>query len=178
MVVSSQSHPHRTQAEGGRRPGDAVSGETQADDERVAARPRRVFVRVVLVSAMILATLNVWTGGPLFALWVGSKVQGSFTTLKMGAVGVAVLTLAVVSLVLVRVIHLLDIRYGEVTGRPPRTRQPLPWLRSMRDKYGDPPPEREPLTALERIVVTMVVIAFACLEVWFFFFAGSSLPNS
>ena len=26
---------------------------------------------------MSLTTINIWTGGPLFALWVGSRVQSS-----------------------------------------------------------------------------------------------------
>jgi len=57
--------------------------------------------------------------------------------------------LVVILFLLFQLITRLDVRYGKVTGRLPRTRQPLPWLRSMRDRYGDPPPEREPLTALE-----------------------------
>ena len=36
---------------------------------------------------------------------------------------------------------------------------------------------REPLTLMERILVLVVVVAIGCFEVWFFFFAGSSLPN-
>jgi phosphoglycerol transferase MdoB-like AlkP superfamily enzyme len=31
--------------------------------------------RIALVCAMSLTTINIWTGGPLFALWVGSRVQ-------------------------------------------------------------------------------------------------------
>ena len=146
----------------------------------VSAGPRRrgsLALRVLLLSLMTLATLNVWTGGPLVALWVGSKVQGQFTTLKMGAVAAAVVTLAVVSYLLGWLIQWLDVRYGEVVDRPPRTRQPLPWLRSMRDKYGDPKPEYQPPTSLELILVGMVVLVVGCFEVWFFFFAGSPLPS-
>lgn len=138
---------------------------------------RRLALRVLLLSAMTLASLNVWTGGPLFALWVGSQVQGQLTTLKMSAVAAVVVTLAIVVFLLVRLIHWLDIRYGEVIGRPPRTRQPLPWLRSMRDQYGDPKPEYQPPTALERILVVMVVVVVEAFVVWFFFFAGSPLPQ-
>jgi hypothetical protein len=83
-----------------------------------------------------------------------------------------VLTLAVVLFLLVRLITRLDARYGEVIGRLPRTRQPLPWLRSLRDRYGDPPQSVKPLTALEWILVGTVVLAVACSEVWFFFSPG------
>ncbi len=126
---------------------------------------------------MIVATVNTWTGGPLLALWVGSKVQGQYTTPSMAAIGATVVTLALVLFLLARLITRLDARYGEVVGRPKRTRQPMPWLRSLRDRYGDPPQEVEPLTALEWILVGMVVLVFACFEVWFFLFAGSPLPH-
>jgi hypothetical protein len=138
---------------------------------------RRLVARVLLVAAMIVATVNTWTGGPLLALWVGSKVQGQYTTLSMAAVGATIATLAVILFLLAKLITRLDARYGEVIGRPKRTRLPLPWLRSLRDRYGNPPPEVEPLGALEWILVAMVVVVFAGFEMWFFVFAGSPLPH-
>jgi hypothetical protein len=105
------------------------------------------------------------------------EVQGQYTTLKMGAVGATVLTLAIVLFLLYHLIIRLDVRYGELIGRPPQARQRSPWLRSLRDRYGDPPPEREPLTALEWILVGTVVVAFGCFEAWFFIAAGSPLPH-
>jgi len=132
---------------------------------------------VLLLAAMILATLNVWTGSPLLALWVGSKVQGSFGTLQMSAVGAVVLVLIVMVYFLVRAIAWLDVRYGEAVGRPPKKRLVRPWMRSTAGKYGDPKKETQPLTPLERILVVMVVIVVVLFEVWFFFFAGSSLPQ-
>jgi len=132
-----------------------------------------------LVAAMILATLNIWTGSPLLALWVGSKVQASYGsgTLQMSAVAAVVLVLAGVVFLLARAIAWLDVRYGEAVGRPPKVRQVRPWMRSLAGKYGDPKQETEPLTPLERILVVMVVIVVVLFEVWFFFFAGSSLPQ-
>ncbi len=113
------------------------------------------------------------------ALWVGSKVQGSYGngTLQMTAVGAVVLVLAAMVFLLARAITWLDVRYGEAVGRPPKVRQIRPWLRSLAGKYGDPKQEIEPLTPLERILVVMVVIVVVLFEVWFFFFAGSSLPQ-
>jgi hypothetical protein len=31
---------------------------------------------LALVAAMAVVTLNLWTGAPLLALWIGSRVQG------------------------------------------------------------------------------------------------------
>lgn len=53
-----------------------------------------------------------------------------------------------------------------------------PWLRSMRGEREALAKKRQGISAIERIVVLSVVAAVAAFEVWFFFFAGSSLPNS
>lgn len=129
---------------------------------------------MLLLAAMILASLNIWTGSPVLALWVGSKVQGSVTTLKMSAVGAVVGVLAVTVLLLARALAWLDVRYTEAVGKPPKKRQVRPWMRSLAGKHGDPKQETEPLTPIEWVLVVMVVIVIVAFEVWFFFFARCS----
>jgi len=143
-----------------------------SDAGRPARRKKSVWRRVL--AAMVLATLNIWTGSPVLALWVGSKVQGNVTTLKMSAVGAVVLVLSVMVLVLTRAIAWLDVRYAEAVGKPPKKRQVRPWMRSLAGKYGDPKQETEPLTPLEWVLVVMVVVVVVLFEVWFFFFARCS----
>ena len=58
-----------------------------------------VFKRVGLSIATSLAAINIWTGGPLLALWVGSRAA-SGTGLSMGAVFVVIIVLLVMELVL------------------------------------------------------------------------------
>jgi hypothetical protein len=140
--------------------------------------PRRVSApkRVAFAALLTIVGLNVWTGGPLLALWVGSRVQGSGPP-TMGAVFVVVVVLAAVCLVLALVFGRLNAAYLDMTGQAPTVRQHTPWLRSMR---GERPQEAgvEPtLTTPERILVGMVVVAFALFEVWFFFFSGSPIDN-
>ena len=65
--------------------------------------------------------------------------------------------------------------YAEASGRPVARRQTT-WLRPMsgertRGKGAVAPP----LTPVDYVVVGAVVLAIAAFEVWFFFFAGSSL---
>ena len=125
---------------------------------------------------MTIVGLNVWTGGPLLALWIGSRAQGSGPP-TMGAVAVVVVCLAVFSLVLVWVLGQLNRVYERLTGHTATVRQHTPWLRSMRGErpqYGGVAPT---LTALERILVAMVVIAFVAFEIWFFFFSASPIDN-
>lgn len=140
---------------------------------------RRAFwpKRVGLAALMALASLNIWTGSPLLALWVGSKVVGG-SGLSMGAVGVVVVVLAVLVLALASALGRLGARYDELTGRPPPPRQPAPWLRSMRAERDRHAAEKRGLTALERLLVVTVVLAVSAFEVWFFFFSGSPIGSA
>src|SRR5688500_6198243 len=81
--------------------------------------------RVCLATLIALASLNLWTGGPLFALWVGSRVQGSGPP-TMAAVFVVTIVLAAVSLLLVRLIAALQRAYDEHTGRRSTVRAHTP----------------------------------------------------
>jgi uncharacterized membrane protein YbaN (DUF454 family) len=132
--------------------------------------------RVLLLSASALAAINIWTGAPLFAVWVGSKAAAG-SQLSMGAVGVVVAVLAVTCLVLTMALSWLSARYDGLTGRPVEARRTSPWLRSMRGEREEAARKRHGISAVERLVVITVVLAVLAFEVWFFFFAGSSLPK-
>jgi hypothetical protein len=132
--------------------------------------------RVALVVATALVSINVWTGSPLLAVWVGSRVQGGMG-LSMTAVFSVVLVLTVLVVALVWALTWLNARYDELTGRPPAARQTSPWLRSMRDEREADVRSRYGISAVEKVVVVSVVAAVLAFEVWFFFLAGSSLPS-
>jgi hypothetical protein len=68
----------------------------------------------------------------------------------------------------------LDRTYGRVTGTAPQTRAQAPWHRSMR---GDRRPSR-PRSVLDVVMVCSVALGVVCFAVWFFLFAGSSLPTA
>jgi hypothetical protein len=132
--------------------------------------------RIGLLSLTMLLSLNAWTGAPLFAVWVGSKVQGSFTSLGMTSVIVVILVLALVEFVLLWGLGWANTRYDELLGRPPLRRR-YPWLSSMRGERQEVIAKRQGITGVERIAVFSVVAAVILFEIWFFFLAGSSLPN-
>ena len=132
--------------------------------------------RVALISASALAAINIWTGAPLLAVWVGSQVA-SGSRLSMGAVFVVVVVLAAACLGLAVALSWLSAQYDELTGRPAAARRTSPWLRSMRGEREEVARRRHGISAVERIVVLAVVLAVLAFEIWFFFFAGSSLPS-
>ena len=132
--------------------------------------------RVGLLSASALAAINIWTGAPLLAVWAGSRVARG-NALSMGAVFVVIVVLAATCIALAAALSWLSARYDELTGRPVAARRTSPWLRSMRGEREELARERYGISAVERVVVVAVVVCVLVFEVWFFFFAGSSLPS-
>jgi hypothetical protein len=130
--------------------------------------------RVALVCLLSLLTLNVWTGGPLLALWIGSRVQGSGPP-SMAAIAAVAGSLVVISLVLVRALATVSDRFDRLVGRPRSPREPAPWLRSLRSERSAERAHRIGLSVPERVLVLSVVLAVAAFEVWFFFLSGSPI---
>ena len=133
--------------------------------------------KIGLVTASALCAINMWTGAPLLAVWVGSKVQGNLNNLSMTALFSVVVVLAAVVFLLAWALTWVNARYDQLTGRPPAARHTSPWLRSMRDEREVDTRRKYGISPVERVVVASVVAAVLAFEVWFFFFAGSSLPN-
>ena len=129
--------------------------------------------RFGLAALMAFLALNVWTGSPLLALWIGSRIQGENSQTSMGAVGAVILCLIVFSVLLYQALKRVSYAYQEATGTLPTVRTHAPWLRSMRGERPDHHTAR--ISGAERIVVVTVILAAAAFEAWFFFFSGSSI---
>jgi hypothetical protein len=132
--------------------------------------------RVMLGIATTLASVNIWTGCPVLALWVGSRFVPN-SGLSMGAIFVVVAVLGVLVIAMTVALAWLSATYDELTGRPMAARRTSPWLRSMRGEREEFAKKRIGTSTVERIVVISVVAAVITFEVWFFFIAGSPLPN-
>jgi hypothetical protein len=140
------------------------------------AQIRSKMWRVLLLSLIGIASLNLWTGGPLLALWIGSRTQGSGPPTMTGLLVVTIVLLAV-SLALIRLIAALQAAYNKHSGQMPGIRAHAPWLRSMRGERPLYPGERARITAPERILVIVVMIAVIAFEIWFIFVSGSPIDQ-
>jgi uncharacterized membrane protein (DUF485 family) len=143
------------------------------------AAPRRRGLKAkktALASAATLVSINIWTGAPLLALWVGSRVEPS-SDLSMGAVFVVIVVLAVLVFLLALILTRLNAAYDELTGRPQEARRASPWLRSLRGEREELRRTRVRSSAIEIAVMVTVVAAALTFEVWFFFFAHYSFQG-
>jgi hypothetical protein len=150
--------------------------------ERASAAGRtqvshRQLRRIGLGILTAVISVNVWTGSPLLAVWLGSRVQRLSGSPSMAAIGVVLVALVVQSLILIRLLAALNCHYDALLGREAE-RWNSPWLSSLGAERPDAAAQSRPLTLVERLVVLSVVIAVGAFEVWFFFFAGSSLPRA
>ena len=78
--------------------------------------------RTAMVAATAFLAINLWTGAPLIALWVGSQLVRR-STLSMGAVIVVVVVLAVLVFSMSIALTWLSREYDRLSGREPGERR-------------------------------------------------------
>ena len=131
--------------------------------------------RILLAAATAFLALNVWTGSPLLAVWLGSRVQGEESQPSMGAYAVVIVALIAFSWGLYQLLKITMSAYADATGTAPTVRSHAPWLRSMRGERPDYPGNTARISGAEMLVVVSVLLAATAFEIWFFFFSGSSI---
>ncbi|HEY2216141.1 MAG TPA: hypothetical protein VGH21_01515 [Solirubrobacteraceae bacterium] len=125
--------------------------------------------RVAMAGVTALITVNVWTGCPLLALWVGSHAVSS--ELSMTAVVVTLIVLGVLELAMVLVLSWLTSLYDEMIGLP-RSEQEATWIRRLCAPESAGLNRKLGISSLEGIVVINVYVAVVTLIVWYLFFAA------
>lgn len=126
----------------------------------------------LLIGLMAIGSVVLWIAVPLGWIWLASNIvdssEPSMTPYVMVLVGIP-LTMVVVGKGLAQ----LNRVYGEVTGTTPTVRVVLPWHRSMRGERD----AGHPRTVLDVVMVCSVTVALVLFALWFFLFAGSSIPT-
>jgi hypothetical protein len=126
----------------------------------------------LLIGLMAIGSVVLWIGVPLGWIWLASNIvdssEPSMTPYVMVLVGIP-LTMVVVG----KGLSQLNRVYGEVTGTTPTVRVVMPWQRSLRDDRN----AGHPRTVLDVVMVCSVTVALVLFAVWFFLFAGSSIPT-
>jgi hypothetical protein len=135
------------------------------------ARIARSIAAAALVALMAVGSVAMWTVIPIAGLWVASQLSDSYTQMGivslLAAAGGIPAAMAFAGKLLARVERL----HMRLTGTAPQARIAPTERRSL----GDSRSVR--LTVLDRIMVASVLVAVIAMAVWFFAFAGSSLPT-
>lgn len=134
--------------------------------------PGRGLAAGIVVIAMLLAALSLWTAIPLSWIYIGSKV--SHTQFPSGGPYMVVAIGIVVSVLVVAwLIGQLNSLYVRITGSNRLASIRPTWLKSVRDTSST----TAPTTVVEAVLMGSVLLAALTLTVWFFVLAGSPLPN-
>ena len=127
---------------------------------------------LILVLAMLVAAIFLWVGTPLVWLYIASQLvdssqpsMGPYMVVVVGVIATVVLD----AMLLAR----LNREYQRVTGSSGEVRMQLPWHKSMRGERERP----RGMSVLDAILILSVTLAGLTFAVWFFGFAGSSLPG-
>src|SRR5947209_17462510 len=87
--------------------------------------PLALLERIALAAASMLVSINVCTGFPLAALWIGSLAANGNVFSWVGII-TAIVSLAVLAALGVTALARLSARYDKLSGRPPAPRHPPP----------------------------------------------------
>ena len=132
----------------------------------------RRLLAALLIALMAIGSILLWLGIPVGWLYLVSRLVKSSQP-SMGPYVLLIVGIPASMIVVGKALSKLNRVYGEVTGTTPTMRARSPWMKSMRG-------ERESgraRTVLDVVMVWSVALALLCFGVWFFAFAGSSLPS-
>jgi hypothetical protein len=127
---------------------------------------------LILIVVMVVGSLLMWIGAPLFWLWLGSQLQ-SGSTPSLGPYILVLVGVVVSMIVLGKLLSVIDRVYGRVTATDATVRVRVPWHRSMRGERGSGRQTR----VVDIVMVASVSGALLLFGAWFFLLAGSSLPQ-
>jgi hypothetical protein len=128
-------------------------------------------IAILLVVLMALGSVFLWIGIPVGWVWIASRTvktsQPSF-----GPYLLVLLATPLSMWLWSKLLFRLNGLYERVTGQTYEVRTQLPWHKSLRDQRST-----RPTTVLDLVMMISVSLALTAFGIWFFFFAGSSLPN-
>jgi hypothetical protein len=137
--------------------------------------------RVLLASAGTLANVNIWTGAPALALWIGSQSdrwlgsRAPGTGVSMRSILVVVVVLGVLELALVQAVTKIGDAYDETSGRR-QARRRSPWLRSLSNERDEAELGKHGVSAIERTAMVGVVVCVLVIEAWLILSPRRALP--
>lgn len=149
-----------------------TASDPAAPDRSLARTLARAPAAILLLVLMALGSVILWIGIPVGWLYLASRLVDSSQP-TLGPYVLVIFGIPVTMFVFGKLLFTLDRVFERVTGRTSETDFRPPWLRSMR---GERTVSRR-ITVLEGVMIVSVSVALLAFAVWFFLFAGSSLPT-
>jgi len=128
---------------------------------------------LVLVLLMAIGSIVMWIGIPLALIYAASQLADTSAP-SFGPYLLVFIGLPVGMAVMAKLLGWLDRVHQSYTRTADSRRQQAPWMRSMRGERGS----TRKRGVLDTVMIVSVAVALVGFGIWFFVFAGSSLPGA
>ena len=126
-----------------------------------------------LIALMAIGSVVMWIGVPVALIYAASRLADSPKP-SMGPYLLILVGLPLGMMAVGKLLGALDRYHGQLTGLDDGKPQQAAWMKSMR---GDRERKRR-RSVLDSVMMISVGVALLLFGVWFFAFAGSSLPGA
>ncbi len=130
-------------------------------------------ISLFLIALMAIGSVVMWIGVPVGLIYLASRLADSSKP-SMGPYVLILVGLVVGMMAVGKLLGALDRYHGRVTGLDDGKPGQAAWMKSMR---GDRERKRR-RSVLDSVMMISVGAALLLFGVWFFAFAGSSLPGA
>ena len=130
-------------------------------------------ISLLLIALMAIGSVVMWIGVPVGLIYLASRLADSSTP-SMGPYVLILVGLVVGMMAVGKLLGALDRYHGRITGLDDGKPTQAAWMKSMR---GDRERKRR-RSVLDSVMIISVGVALLLFGIWFFAFAGSSLPGA
>ena len=130
-------------------------------------------ISLFLIALMAIGSVVMWLGVPIGLVYLASRLADSPKP-SMGPYVLILVGLPLGMIVVGKLLGALDRYHGRITGLDDGKPTQAAWMKSMR---GDRERKRR-RSVLDSVMIVSVGVALLLFGIWFFAFAGSSLPGA
>ena len=130
-------------------------------------------ISLLLIALMAIGSVVMWIGVPVALIYAASRLADSPKP-SMGPYVLILVGLPLGMMAVGKLLGALDRYHGRVTGLDDGKPEQAAWMKSMR---GDRERKRR-RSVLDSVMIVSVGVALLLFGIWFFAFAGSSLPGA
>jgi hypothetical protein len=130
-------------------------------------------ISLFLIALMAIGSVVMWIGVPVGLIYLASRLADSSKP-SMGPYVLILVGLVVGMMAVGKLLGALDRYHGRITGLDDGKPEQAAWMKSMR---GDRERKRR-RSVLDSVMMISVGVALLLFGIWFFAFAGSSLPGA
>ena len=130
-------------------------------------------ISLFLIALMAIGSVVMWIGVPVALIYAASRLADSPKP-SMGPYVLILVGLPLGMMAVGKLLGALDRYHGRVTGLDDGKPQQAAWMKSMRGERE----RKRRRSVLDSVMIISVGVALLLFGIWFFAFAGSSLPGA